>query len=139
MFRIAVFLSFLTVVGPPAAAADGALHVLKKRIVRSLAIDANDPSLVLVGQKAGSPGSALVFRSRDGGRTWRTLNGTRSLNPAATDVQAVLSVSPKILLAGTWKHGATRPPLSLKGMTRQTAPTSLIGNCMTMYPALPMC
>jgi len=79
--------------------------VLKGRIIRSLAIDANDPAHILVGHKSKSPGSALVFQSLDGGRTWRTLNENKPLNPIATDVQAVLPVSRKIILAGTWKHG----------------------------------
>jgi uncharacterized protein len=80
-------------------------HVLKGRIVRSLTIDSNERTHVLVGQKAKAAGSALVFRSLDGGKNWRSLNGNKSLHPKATDVQAVLAVSKKVLLAGTWKHG----------------------------------
>jgi len=83
-------------------------HVLKGRIVRSLAIDPGDPNHVLVGQKGAKPGSALVFQTLDGGKTWRTLNGNRPLGPNATDVQAVAAVSKEILLAGTWKQGLYR-------------------------------
>ena len=81
------------------------LHVLKGRIIRSVAIDANDPSHILVGQKAKAAGSALVFRSLDGGKSWQTQNGNKPLHPKATDVQAVLAVSKQVMLAGTWKHG----------------------------------
>jgi hypothetical protein len=93
----------------------GGFHVLKGRIIRSLAIDGNDPAHILVGHKAKRPGAALVFRSVDGGRTWRTLNGNKSLHPDATDVQAVLPVSKKVMLAGTWKHGLY---ISLNGGSR---------------------
>lgn len=107
MIRFAFCLLILISGVPPGWAEDnsGKFHVLKGRIVRSLAIDANDPAHILVGQKAKTPGSALVFQSLDGGKSWRTLNGNRPLSPAATDVQAVLPVSKKIILAGTWKHG----------------------------------
>lgn len=110
MTRFALCLSILISSIPPVWSADAGneLHVLKGRIIRSLAIDIKDPAHILVGQKAKSPGSALVFQSRDGGKNWRTLNGNKSLSPAATDVQAVLPVSEKILLAGTWKHGLYR-------------------------------
>lgn len=84
---------------------NGGFHVLKGRIIRALEIDAHDSAHILVGHKAKTPGSALVFRSIDGGQSWRILNGNKSLHPQATDVQAVLPVSRKIMLAGTWKHG----------------------------------
>jgi len=80
-------------------------HVLKGRIIRSLAIEPGDANHLLVGQKAVKPGSALVFQSLDGGRSWLTLNGNRPLSANATDVQAVAAVSRERLLAGTWKHG----------------------------------
>ncbi len=80
-------------------------HVLKGRIIRSLAVEADNAQHILAGQKAGKPGSALVFQSTDGGKTWRTLNGNRPLAPRATDVQAVAALSANVLLAGTWKHG----------------------------------
>lgn len=83
-------------------------HVLKGRIIRSLAIDPSDANHVLVGQKGASPGSALVFRTHDGGETWQTFNGNRPLDPNATDVQAVVALSSEVLLAGTWKHGLYR-------------------------------
>lgn len=83
-------------------------HVLKGRIIRSLAVDPGDPSHLLVGQKGAKPGSALLFQTLDGGKTWRTLNGNRPLGSKATDVQAVAVVSKAILLAGTWKHGLYR-------------------------------
>ncbi|MEM8648526.1 MAG: hypothetical protein AAGF86_19610, partial [Pseudomonadota bacterium] len=41
-------------------------HVLKGRIIRALAIDPGNPDHILVGQKAGKPGSGLVFKSLDG-------------------------------------------------------------------------
>lgn len=83
----------------------GSRLVLKDRIIRSLAVYADDPAYILVGQKSGKPGSALVFRSVDGGKNWKYLNGGEPLAADATDVQAVVAVSDKVLMAGTWKHG----------------------------------
>jgi uncharacterized protein len=104
MFRFV--LSFLVVLASAHAVwAETTRHVLKGRIVRSLTIEVNDPTHILVGQKAKAAGSALVFRSLDGGKSWRTLNSNKSLHPKATDVQAVLAVSKQVILAGTWKHG----------------------------------
>lgn len=80
-------------------------QVLKGRIIRALSVSAHDPAHLLVGQKSGKPGSAFVFESLDGGGNWRFLNGNDSLAADATDVQAVIAVSEKVLLAGTWKHG----------------------------------
>ncbi|MEM8687737.1 MAG: hypothetical protein AAGF81_10435 [Pseudomonadota bacterium] len=81
-------------------------HVLKGRIIRALAIEPGNPDHILVGQKAGKPGSGLVFKSLDGGKSWRTQNGNAPLAPAAADVQAVAALSRTALLAGTWKYGA---------------------------------
>ncbi len=106
MFRVLYLAIVFLIAAPPITAET--LHVLKGRIIRALAIDANDPAHILVGHKAKAAGSALVFRSFDGGKSWRTLNGNRPLHPNATDVQAVLPVSKKVLLAGTWKHGLYR-------------------------------
>lgn len=83
----------------------GSLQVLKGRIIRALAVSADDPAYILVGQKSGKPGSAFVFRSVDGGRNWKFLNDNEPLSADATDVQAVVAVSKNVLLAGTWKHG----------------------------------
>lgn len=82
-----------------------ARHVLKGRIIRSLAIEPGDANHLLVGQKAAKPGSALVFQSLDGGQSWLTLNSNRPLSANATDVQAVAAITKERLLAGTWKHG----------------------------------
>lgn len=113
MFRLVAALSILiSSIQPVWAAGTGnandGLHVLKGRVIRSLAIDTNDPAHVLVGHKAKAPGSALVFQSLDKGKSWRTLNGNKPLHPDATDVQAVLPVSKDILLGGTWKQGLYR-------------------------------
>lgn len=107
MYRVALCLLTLFASVQPVGADDTGdrWHVLKGRIIRSLAIEAKDPSHILVGHKAKTPGSALVFQSRDEGKSWLTLNGNKSLHPLATDVQAVLAVSKTILLAGTWKQG----------------------------------
>ena len=80
-------------------------HVLKGRIIRALAVEPGNPDHILVGQKAGKPGSGLVFKSLDGGKTWRTQNANAPMSPAATDVQGVAALSGSVLLAGTWKHG----------------------------------
>lgn len=100
-------------------------HVLKGRIIRSLAIEPGDPNHVLVGQKGAKPGSALVFQTLDGGETWRTLNSNRPLGPKATDVQAVAAVSKDILLAGTWKHGLFRSSDGGRDFVRLTGFPSL--------------
>ncbi len=107
MFRIvSAFLILLAGLQISLAENDhGGRHVLKDRIIRALSVSVDNPSHMLVGQKSGKPGSAFVFQSIDAGRTWRFLNGNRSLAPDATDVQAVVAFSSKILLAGTWKHG----------------------------------
>ena len=102
---LVAFFSMLTTIAEVSA---DSLHVLKGRIIRSLAIDPADQSHVLVGQKGAKTGSALIFQSLDGGKNWRTLNGNQPLHSKATDVQAVAIVSKEILLAGTWKHGLYR-------------------------------
>ena len=96
----------LLVVGAPAASAQET--VLKGRIIRALSVDTGNPDLVLVGQKGSKAGSALVFESRDGGLTWRTLNNGQPLSAQASDVQAVLRVNDAVILAGTWKQGLYR-------------------------------
>ncbi len=83
----------------------GSRQMLNGRIIRALAVYADDPTHILVGQKSGKPGSAFVFQSVDGGQNWKSLNGNKSLAADATDVQAVVAVSKQVLLAGTWKHG----------------------------------
>ena len=108
----AALLCLVLICGPLSASAEGLpgglpgdLHVLKGRIIRSLAVEAGDARHILAGQKSSKPGSALVFQSTDGGMTWRTLNGNRPLAPEASDVQAVAAFSRDVLLAGTWKQG----------------------------------
>ncbi len=88
-----------------AEAAAESRHVLKGRIIRALAIDPGNPDHILVGQKAGKPGSGLVFKSLDGGKSWRTQNGNAPMAPAAADVQAVAALSGTALLAGSWQDG----------------------------------
>ncbi|MCP5082075.1 MAG: hypothetical protein GY948_10305 [Alphaproteobacteria bacterium] len=107
MYRLLlVCLGFCSLIGPTLAqTVPESLHVLKGRIIRALAFEPGDPNHILVGQKARKPGSGLVFKSLDGGKTWRTQNANAALNPAATDVQAVAAVSKSLLLAGTWKQG----------------------------------
>lgn len=75
--------------------------VLPGKIIRSLAVT---PDRILAGLKGKAPGSALVFESQDGGKTWRGLNDGRSVSPRASDVQAVAALG-GVILAGTWKHG----------------------------------
>ncbi len=99
------FLVAIALVGGGVAAELDVRTVLDGKIIRALAVDPADPSRALVGQKGGAPGSALVLESRDGGETWRALNGGASLSPEATDVQAVAVVGGDVVLAGTWKHG----------------------------------
>jgi len=106
MFRLVYFFLILTLSAPVIAAESlPGEHVLNGRIIRSLAVEANDADHILVGQKAGKRGSALVFQSLDGGKNWRTLNGNKPLARQASDVQAVAVFSKTVLLAGTWKHG----------------------------------
>ncbi|NNF78237.1 MAG: hypothetical protein HKN05_09430 [Rhizobiales bacterium] len=107
MYRlILICLSLCMVPGlAPAQTVPESRHVLKGRIIRALALEPGDPNHILVGQKARKPGSGLVFKSLDGGKTWRTQNANAALSPAATDVQAVAAASKSLLLAGTWKQG----------------------------------
>ncbi len=79
--------------------------VLEGRIVRALAVHPGDSARILVGNKGKAAGAALVFESRDGGRSWATLNGGAPLDPQASDVQAVAYGPEGVVLAGTWKHG----------------------------------
>lgn len=79
--------------------------VLKQRIIRSLAVHPTEVGRILVGNKGSSPGSGLVFESRDNGKSWRFLNGGKPVDPAATDVQAVAYGTKGTVFAGTWKHG----------------------------------
>ncbi len=78
---------------------------LEGKIVRALAVHPEDSSRVLVGNKGEAAGAALIFESRDGGRSWTTLNGGAPLSAEASDVQAVAYGPDDIVLAGTWKHG----------------------------------
>ncbi|MGH1482301.1 MAG: WD40/YVTN/BNR-like repeat-containing protein [Geminicoccales bacterium] len=124
---LVTFLSFLLVLAEVQAAEieRESRHVLKGRIIRSLAIDPGDPHHALVGQKGAKQGSALVFQTLDGGKTWRTLNGNRPLGPKAMDVQAVAALSKDILLAGTWKHGLYRSKDGGRDFVRLTSFPSL--------------
>jgi hypothetical protein len=79
--------------------------VFAGKIIRALSVDPVDRTRILVGLKGQAPGSAKVFESRDRGRSWRSLNEGLSLSPQASDVQAVASISRKVVFAGTWKHG----------------------------------
>lgn len=107
MHRLALYCLILCLFNGPSLAqtAPDGRHVLKGRIIRALAIDPGDPNHILVGQKGRKPGSGLVFKSLDGGRSWRTQNANKALSMAATDMQAVAALSKSALLAGTWKHG----------------------------------
>lgn len=97
----------LTCLAASAEAADEpeSRHSLGQRIVRALAVHDREPERILVGNKGQQPGTALVFESRDAGRSWTTLNGGRPLAPEASDVQAVAYGPKGTILAGTWKHG----------------------------------
>ena len=86
----------------------GSFSKLDGRVIRSIEIASFDTNLLMVGNKGKQPGDATVFVSRDGGVNWRFLNSNKSLHENATDVQAVLPVSPSVMLAGTWKHGLFR-------------------------------
>ena len=86
----------------------GSFSKLNGRIIRSLESASFDSDLLMVGNKGKQAGDAKVIISRNGGVSWQFLNSNKSLHKSATDVQAVLPVSPKIMLAGTWKHGLYR-------------------------------
>lgn len=81
------------------------LHVLKGRIIRALAVHPTQPDRILAGSKGKQAGSGKVFESRDGGRTWRTLNQGKALDSSTSDVQAVAYGPDETILAGTWKRG----------------------------------
>lgn len=99
--------------------------VLKGHIIRALSVDADRPDHILAGQKGAAAGTALVFESRDGGGSWRTLNGGKPLSPGASDVQAVVRVTEDIILAGTWKQGLFRSADGGRRFTRlQDFPSS---------------
>ena len=100
-----LLLALLIGQAPSSLAAAEPLQVLKGRIIRALAVHPAEPSRILVGNKGKQAGSGKVFESRDGGRSWRTLNGGKAVNPAATDVQAVAYGPDDTILAGTWKQG----------------------------------
>ena len=86
----------------------GSFSKLNGRIIRSLESASFDPDLLLVGNKGKQAGDAKVIISRNGGVSWQFLNSNKSLHKSATDVQAVMPVTPSIMLAGTWKHGLYR-------------------------------
>lgn len=86
----------------------GSFSKLNDRVIRSLASAKFDSNLLIVGNKGGNAGDATVFISRDGGVSWRFLNSNNPLHKSATDVQAVLPITPQVMLAGTWKHGLFR-------------------------------
>ena len=103
--EVAGLLFLALIVLPAAASAAEPLQVLEGRIVRSLAVHPEDSNRILVGNKRREAGGAEVYESRDGGRTWTTLNQGRPLDPAASDVQALAYGPDGLVLAGTWKHG----------------------------------
>lgn len=103
--RLVAVFGLLLLGSSSASIAAEPLHVLKGRIIRALAVHPMQPDLILVGNKGKQAGSGKVFESRDGGRTWRTLNQGRALDPATTDVQAVAYGPAGTILAGTWKRG----------------------------------
>ncbi|MBT4761164.1 MAG: hypothetical protein HOO06_05640 [Bdellovibrionaceae bacterium] len=80
------------------------IHSLKGKVVRSLSLDYQSTNKILVGNKGAAVGSAFVYESRNFGKTWKVLNSGKPLSPQATDVQSV-AYTPKLILAGTWKHG----------------------------------
>ena len=84
------------------------IEKLSGRIIRSLSVAPFDSELIIAGNKGKNAGDATLFASDNGGISWRFLNQGRSLNPAASDVQAVHYLNPRIVLAGTWKHGLYR-------------------------------
>ena len=88
MHRLASLLAGLGLItlALPAEVLAESRHVLKGRIIRALAIEPTNPDHVVVGQKGRKAGSGLVFKSLDGGKSWRTQNGNAPLSPAATDV-----------------------------------------------------
>ena len=90
---------------PMQVSAQEVTSVLDGRIIRALAVNRNNPYHVLVGNKAKKPGSALVFQSLDGGRSWKILNAGKPLSPKAADVQSLVALDEKTILAGTWKYG----------------------------------
>lgn len=90
---------------PVALHAAEPLQVLKGRIIRALAVHPAQPERILVGNKGKQAGSGKVFESRDGGRSWTTLNQGKALDPMAADVQAVAYGPGEAVLAGTWKRG----------------------------------
>ena len=102
---LAATLGLLLLAGPSLSLAAEPLHVLKGRIIRALAVHPTEPDRILVGNKGKQAGSGKVFESRDGGRTWRTLNQGKALDPKAADVQAVAYGPEGTILAGTWKRG----------------------------------
>ena len=94
MRRFILLLALICVSSPTLAGE--ILRVLDGQIIRSLAVH------------PAEAGSALVFESRDGGKTWWTLNGGASLDPEASDVQVLVYGPNQSVLAGTWKHGLYR-------------------------------
>ena len=102
---VAVVLGLTIGLSPTLLSAAEPLHVLKGRIIRALTVHPTDSNRILVGHKGKQAGSGKVFESRDGGRTWTTLNGGKAVSPAATDVQAVAYGPNGQILAGTWKQG----------------------------------
>jgi len=84
------------------------IEKLKGRIIRSVSVANFDNQQIIVGNKGGDAGDAIVFSSNNGGISWRFLNGGSPLHSQATDVQAVAYISQQIVMAGTWKHGLYR-------------------------------
>ncbi len=104
IWRPHLVLLVLTVLAASEALAE-TWRALDGRIVRALAVHPADSTRILVGNKGKAAGAALVFESRDGGRSWTTLNGGAPLSAEASDVQAVAYGPDDVVLAGTWKHG----------------------------------
>ena len=77
------------------------------RLCRSLAIDPIDANIVYVGTggPSGSSPNGAIYKTADGGRTWRKLNGGQNFDQSVTDL-AVDPKNPTLIWAVTNSFGA---------------------------------
>ncbi len=80
---------------------------LKGKIIRSLTSSSGSSSIFYAGLKGKQMGSGQIYRSKDFGKTWESLNDGNPIGPYISDIQSisVANDSKETIYVGTWKNG----------------------------------
>jgi len=114
---------------------------LKGKVIRSLGKTSTSPSIYYAGLKGEEFGSALIYESKDFGKTWVPLNNGKPISPYASDIQAIsiASDSKNSIYVGTWKDGLHKSIDKGKTWRRVlTMPSSDVRSIRTGIQRLPL-